>query len=306
MPIRFTPSMAADLRELLAQTNSRRYARRPRGRWWKSIPAAATLHALKPLPDPKRKDVERRSAAEGLGELSTRWRSKAGSVLAGQSRRGSRRNRDPLRCSIKWGRPSWPRPDRGWAMRMPPFAACVWRRSSKLPVPWNRRRRSTRSACAVKAQVKGVADRLADTDLAVCLAAHQTLETVAARRKLFQVPEQQAKGLPPALPDGIQGAVPQLVKSLSHKEVRVRWASLYALERWATRSTSRHRGGRPAPKDENGSVRWCAVRALNKMAPAESERAVPALAGILTDANKTVRLTAVYALDATVPRQRPP
>ena len=114
-------------------------------------------------------------------------------------------------------------------------------------------------------------------------------------------PRNEENNLPdPKLPllDNILKGVPALAQGLRDKEVRVRLAALYVLE-------SLGRQAAPAveavtqtlTKDKNGFVRWGAARVLNNMAPLEAKKAVPALAEVLTDANKVVRLSAAQALE---------
>jgi hypothetical protein len=168
-------------------------------------------------------------------------------------------------------------------------------------------------ARAINVQTKGVAGRLDDMDLAVCLSAHQTLEKIAAARRHLRGATPRPAGEVPlnesekpaeerALLDGILEVLPKLATSLSHKEVRVRLASLYVLETLDDGAAPAVESVAKVLKDENGFVRWGAARVLHNMAPAESAKAVPALAGALTDANKTVRLTAVYALERYGPQ----
>ena len=156
---------------------------------------------------------------------------------------------------------------------------------------------------------------LDDADLKVCLAAHQVLEGAAAMRRRLREIIRQPRGIVPEpgvldgpppekrpaedakLLDGILAAVPALKRSLGNeKEVRVRLAALYVLE---TLDDSAEKAVDEVTKvlnDKNGFVRWGAVRVLNNMAPRQAEIAVPALAGTLTDGNKTVRLAATQAL----------
>jgi hypothetical protein len=124
------------------------------------------------------------------------------------------------------------------------------------------------------------------------------------RTKIAQAPPPPPRNeeniLPdPKLPllDNILEAVPALAQGLRDKEVRVRLAALYVLESLGRQSAPAVEAvTQTLTKDKNGFVRWGAARVLHNMAPLEAKKAVPALAEALTDANKTVRLTAAQAL----------
>jgi len=102
--------------------------------------------------------------------------------------------------------------------------------------------------------------------------------------------------------DGVLKALPGLKTSLADDEVRVRLAALYILETLDDAAAPAVAEVAKAVKDKNGFVRWGAARVLNNMAPQMPDKAVPALAEALSDDNKTVRLTAVAALQRYGPK----
>jgi HEAT repeat protein len=141
---------------------------------------------------------------------------------------------------------------------------------------------------------------LNDSDSATCLTFNQALEAVASCRlhlrligKNDAAPTEQLDCL---LADALRSAPPALAKALSHQEIRIRLAALYALETLETDATPAASAVVEALKDENSFVRWGAVRTLGNMAPLEPAKAVPGLAGMVNDANRDVRGTALVAL----------
>jgi HEAT repeat protein len=157
-------------------------------------------------------------------------------------------------------------------------------------------------AMAVNKQTPAVVALLEDADLKVCLAAHQVLEGIAAERRNLRGatiasrdekgPADQTKRL-----DAILVALPKLKGNLAkEKQLRVRLAALYVLETLGDEAAGVVDEVTKIAEDQNGFVRWGAVRVLHNMAQEQAEKAVPALARRLTDDNKTVRLAAAQAL----------
>lgn len=167
------------------------------------------------------------------------------------------------------------------------------------------------------------AKSLEDEDLACRLAAHKALEQAAtARFYLRERPRTIAllnghltgkkgkekdddKGKddrkleriePDKLFPSAVKAVPTLVKSLSHKEVRVRLAALYVLETLTVDAAPAAEALVKALADDDKFVRWGAARALRNLAPAGAAKAVAALAKALEDESPDVRNTAAAAL----------
>jgi HEAT repeat protein len=143
----------------------------------------------------------------------------------------------------------------------------------------------------------------ADPDAAVCIAACNVLEKGAAARQKMR----QAAAWMPALAkeQGLQGltkAPPALARTLGHKEVRARLAALYVLETLGDEALPALDALVQAAADENAFVRWGVGRALRHLAPQEADRAIPALAGLASDPNLKVRLTAIRDLERYGPR----
>jgi HEAT repeat protein len=296
------------------------------------VGAVKALCKLRPEPEvltpPLRKALgakavsERRAAAEGLGGLLTArpreahawaWVLQAGPRLVPLAGRGlkdedavvRRRCLGAIRQAARgleqgipqpsgWGR-AWGLPDpgeKGAEAAHRQFAAEVWDRLAPL-------------ARSLNGQTPAVTRCLKDPDLSVCLAAHGALETiVTARHRLLQLaaslprPRKGEKGavdFKDALDKGAD-AVPQLVGSLGHKEVRVRLASLYVLETLGAAAAPAADGLARALSDKDPFVRWGAARALANMAPHGAASAVPALAKVLDDDSRDVRVTAAVAL----------
>jgi HEAT repeat protein len=312
---RFTPSMAADVRKLLVADKDAEVRAAAAESVATIDPARKeTLEALKPLLDLKREPIERRAAAQALGRM-VRAVSEGGFVSA------------PWRP--RPGTPPGVAPERPASAleRMGPdiLAACapglgdedatvrrlcmeaIRQAAQALAEPLGKWGELIRPlARAVNARTKDVRGRLADKDLSVCLTAHQALEAMATARRSLRggprlPPWRGGPSEPPrpadrVLLDGILEALPELEKSLSHEEVRVRLASLYVLETLDADAAPAAAVVAKALADKNGFVRWGAVRVLHNMAPQAPDKAVPALAGALKDDNKTVRLTAANAL----------
>jgi HEAT repeat protein len=151
-----------------------------------------------------------------------------------------------------------------------------------------------------RALSKAVA-RLNDDDLACCLAAHKALEGGATlRHALRRLDESlvplENKSDRKSLLSAPAKAVPALVKSLGHREVRVRLAALYVLETLTIDAAPSADDLAKALGDDNRFVRWGAARALRNMAPAGAEKSVAALAKALSDDSPDVRNTAAVAL----------
>jgi HEAT repeat protein len=339
--IRFTPRMAADLRELLAKDKDADVRATAARAVVEIAPTeATTLDALKPLLAPERKLVERRAAAEGLGrmfgaladlqqqrplpinQVGSRIVSAAGSGLGDKEAAIRRLCLETIQNAVQ-------QIQQVLGHRGQQQLLAVYR-----PL-----------AGAVNEQMAAVIGLLADGDLAVRLSAHQVLENIAgAQRRLPEAleefkppltPPRPGVALPPpqerelgekkpkANPDnkgakeelprheptaapfnfeGIVKALPALKKNLADENERIRLASLYVLETLNFAAAPAVEEVAKALKDKNGFVRWGAARVLNNMAPQMPDKAVPALAEALSDKNKTVRLTAVAALQRYGPK----
>jgi HEAT repeat protein len=309
--LRFTPSMAADVRMVLANDRDAEVRAAAVEAVVRIDPLGKeTLAALKPLLDPKRETIERRAAAKGLERIIGTLAESEGQHAPRAARPGSTLERtgpDVLTaCAVGLS-------DDDATVRRPCLET-IGQVAQALTNEMGYRPELSRSLVrALNAQTKEVSRHLADADLNVCLAAHQTLEAIATTRQFlrgerseagqeFLVNKPARTAADRALLDDILAALPQLEKSLTHEEVRVRLASLYVLE-------TLNAGAEPAAaavvralEDKNGFVRWGAARVLNNMAPQAAEKAVPALVTALKDDNKTVRLTAVNALRRYGPR----
>jgi HEAT repeat protein len=104
--------------------------------------------------------------------------------------------------------------------------------------------------------------------------------------------------------------VPDLAGRLTHDNVRVRLACLYALEALGTDATPAAEALIKALKDKNAFVRWGAARALGRIEPAAAgkgvaTRATLGLAGCLEDQSADVRTTALLALRRYGPAAAP-
>lgn len=159
---------------------------------------------------------------------------------------------------------------------------------------------------ALNEQVKAIAVLFSESDQGVLLAVCQTLEeyaTARARAKqraavvaaILQAGEQK----PPADPvlDKLPQVVPALAGLLTHPEIRIRLAALYVLETLEAEAIPAAPALVKACTDTDAFVRWGAVRALGKIAPAEAKSVVPALAKLADDPNGDVRITALAALE---------
>jgi HEAT repeat protein len=138
-----------------------------------------------------------------------------------------------------------------------------------------------------------------DADPLVSAAAGEALEAIGDTRRrlgdlLASVPDPNRKPGrgDDALGDALRPAVKELAKRLSDKkEVRLQLAALYALESLSDLASPVASEVVNALKDDNPYVRWGAVRVLGRIAPAQAEQAVPALAPLLNDKNEYVRST---------------
>jgi len=155
-------------------------------------------------------------------------------------------------------------------------------------------------------QVKRIAALLGEPDQGVLLAVCQALEEFAAARMragqravaaaaILQAGDQK----PPADPvlDQLPQVVPALAGLLTHQEIRVRLGALYVLETLEAEAAPAAPALVKACTDTDAFVRWGAVRALGKIAPAEAKSVVPALAKLADDPNGDVRITALAALE---------
>jgi hypothetical protein len=290
----FTGRMAGDVRKMLDKdTNADVRVVAVRAFVEIAPGTAAMSDALKPLLEPSRTVGERRAAAQGLARmfhlLSARAEARppleeAGPRIVAVARLGlgdkdatvRRLCLEPIRQAARQIPPNWQRSPN-------------WRLLRPLLV-------------AVKEQTLTVAGLLADSDGAVRLTAHQTLEDIATARLHLQRAEPPRPAEERALLDEVLKTLPGLKKSLGEDDVRIRLASLYVLETLQSGAAPAVEAVATALKDKNGFVRWGAARVLNNLAPHEADKAVPALAAALTDSNQTVRLTAVAALKRYGPK----
>lgn len=325
---RFTPRLVPALDALARAQNEAPDVRAAAVRALVQIAPGAdkTLDALKPLLRAERTDVERRAAAETLGQTVR--------LLAAQERfaQGTGARLPSIPSALQAG----PRlvaaarlglEDKDAAIRRLCLEAIQESAKSLMDFPkvnrppvdvppappgdgdglaskaGDREKESIRLlARAVNEQMPAVRPNLGHADAALRLAAHQVLETFASVRlhlagKYPRKEEREWFG-------GLLDAVPDLAKnSLSNEDVRTRLAALYVLETLGEAAASAADQLAKALKDDkNGFVRWGAARALGNMAPAKATEVVPALAGALKDDNTTVRLTALAALERYGPK----
>jgi HEAT repeat protein len=160
----------------------------------------------------------------------------------------------------------------------------------------------------MKERVQALSRNLNDADIDVCLAKNAALEEVAnVRLELIDVLELGPTAQPGQDPlrDSLREAAPALAKKLDHADVRVRLASLYALESLATEAVPAIDALVTASKDKNSFVRWGVARVLGKIAPDGAVKAVPALATLADDENGDVCFSAVDALRRYGPAAAP-
>jgi HEAT repeat protein len=149
---------------------------------------------------------------------------------------------------------------------------------------------------------------VSDTDVSVCLAVNEALENMAsARRRILRRggigrPNPLNKPFEDPLRE-LPSAVPQLAALLSHKEVRIRLASLYVLETLEADAAPASDAVVKALKDSDPFVCWAAVRALGKMnlQGNKEEQAVLGLAELLSHENGDVRITTAVVLRRYAP-----
>src|SRR5207253_1080834 len=98
---------------------------------------------------------------------------------------------------------------------------------------------------------------------------------------------------------------PLLTAELKNPNVRVKLAALYVSENLEAEAAGAAEALVTALADESPFVRWGAVRALGRMAPQQADKAVPALAKLLADANGDVRITTAAALVRYGPAAKP-
>ncbi|HWG44265.1 MAG TPA: HEAT repeat domain-containing protein [Gemmataceae bacterium] len=316
--IRFTPCLVGDLRKLLSQDKDPDVcAAAVRAVVQIEPGTAATIEAVKASLEPTRKVAERLAAAEELGHILRVMREL------------HRDKADVPRPGIAPGRrllsldQAEPILVRAAGAGLKDEDATVRRRCleaiQQAVEQWQRPTANSPLAREVNERMTAVTRLLADSDLAVRLSAYQVLESAAAARRMIpqlaeelpsegrQVRSPKGELSPPAAAEpplgGVLKALPALRKSLSDDEVRIRLASLYVLETLDFDAAPAVAEVVQALKDDkNGFVRWGAARVLNNMAPLESDKAVSALAEALVDTNKTVRLTAVAALQRYGPK----
>jgi HEAT repeat protein len=161
-------------------------------------------------------------------------------------------------------------------------------------------------ARALAAQVPALIRNLGTEDTGVVLAtctaaealppAQRRLQRKAAQLVLFD-DKKPAKAPEDPFGPELPKLVPALAALAAHKEVRVRLAALYALEELEGGAAPAMDVLVKALQDGDPFVRWAAARVMGKMAPAQSDKAVPALAKALADENGDVRATAAAALE---------
>ncbi|OAI49114.1 hypothetical protein AYO44_18595 [Planctomycetaceae bacterium SCGC AG-212-F19] len=147
-------------------------------------------------------------------------------------------------------------------------------------------------AGAVQAQLDGVIRCLSDATPDVLIAACQALESAAEARNQLRQGEPAEKSL-----NGLAAAAPPLAALLPHTDVRVRLAALYVLETMPDLAEPAVPALVKALTDADAFVRWGAVRAVGKRAPADAAAVVPGLGKLIADENGDVRLTALTALE---------
>jgi HEAT repeat protein len=151
----------------------------------------------------------------------------------------------------------------------------------------------------IKEQMGLLSNVLTDADVNSRLGASEALEKVAdMRNALTRLVDAKSKTrmMPDPLREVLAAAGPGLGKQLDHADVRVRLGALYALESLEAEAIPAMNALVKASKDGDPFVRWGVARVLGQIAPAEAERAVPALSLLLADDNGDVQLSAVEAL----------
>jgi HEAT repeat protein len=161
-------------------------------------------------------------------------------------------------------------------------------------------------AQALNDQVASVIPTLKDADINVRLAANRALEAMAnARLHLLGrvtgglwIANRGATNKPlDDLLKELPRAARPLAEEVSHKDVRVRLASLYVLETLEAEAAPAAEAVVKALQDDNPFVRWAAVRTLGKMAPHAADKAVPGLAKLIHDDYGDVRIATLAALE---------
>jgi HEAT repeat protein len=146
-----------------------------------------------------------------------------------------------------------------------------------------------------------VRELVQDTEVSVRISACQVIETLAeTRRMLLRIAARPVKmgEKPFEAPwrESLQKTLPALEKNLSHKEVKLRLAALYALESYGAEAAPAAEAVLETLRDDSFFVRWGGVRVLGRIAPQGADKAVPALAKRLSDESEDVRVTAALVL----------
>ncbi len=313
-PSSFALSMTHDLQQLLTKKDEDPRVRAAALAAVATIDPGSdkTLHAVQILIQPECEVVERRAAAKALGRMIQSL-----SSSRGPQRGESQRIEDSLAAFVSAA-------GRGLRDKKDAVVRRLCLDSIRHALERHRGENiSLRVIAKVNEEAPIVVALLEDDILEVRLSAYQVLEKTATIRRMqivgamlpTEAQPATKKGFPsapgrrderfsnapppPAAPvlDKILSAMPNLVHGLSDKEVRVRLAAIYVLESLGPEAAPAVEGvARTLKVDKNGFVRWGAARVFLNMAPLEPEKAVPALAEALSDANKTVRLTAAQAL----------
>lgn len=161
-------------------------------------------------------------------------------------------------------------------------------------------------------QAEALAAILDDKNSSVVFAGVEALDVLAELRlrlhkRADSLPRLGADAEPAAkavirLDAVFQKPMPNLIKTLAHPESKVRVVALYVLEHLQQDAAPALEGMVKAAADANAYVRWGAARALSRLGGPEAAKAVSALAGLLADDNKDVRLSAALGLEGFGPR----
>jgi HEAT repeat protein len=161
-------------------------------------------------------------------------------------------------------------------------------------------------AGALKDQVAALTHALGDNDDRVRLLARRALEDVIGLHLVLLDGASADRGTPfhltqlPGRKDpllqGLLATIQALTDGIRDPNVLVRRAAIDVIETLGPDGAPAAEALISALTDCDEFVRWAATRTLVKLAPVEAERAVPALARLLTDSDVDLRLTAAGGL----------
>jgi HEAT repeat protein len=156
----------------------------------------------------------------------------------------------------------------------------------------------------LQAHAPAVGRLLKNSDPAVGEAALRTLgETAHARRRLLD--HAAATHIRPGQTASHGMPLDPIASLVGHPNAQVRLSALDILEALGADAAPVASAVIKALSDSNRFVRWAAARALGRMAPADSDRAVPALIDLLRDPDADLRVSATRTLAAYGPAALP-